>query len=181
MARHSLIPDSTFYICYLDDIKKPDILARFIENDRLCFFTGQIICNEIMKSRNYAIIKDNFNKKITMFDYYNYGEILRPLFSQEEIKKGEHEVIVISFIMNTENNDFTAILDDSAPRKFLEINFPKIAKFVEGTVGFTKSCYLKYNILTKEETLIILKLIQKSKFRIEDDIINNAIYEVGCS
>ena len=83
--------------------------------------------------------------------------------------------------MYSEETNFTAILDDSGPRRFFEKNFPNISKLVEGTVSFTKNCYMRYNVFTQEETLIILELIRESKFRIEDDIINKVISEVRCS
>lgn len=181
MSRHSLIPDSTFYICFLDDIEKPEFLIRIIENEKFHIFTGRVIKDEIKRSPNYQFLEQQITTRIKLFNYYLYGEILRPFFSQEEIKKGEHEVIVISFIMYSEDNNFTAILDDGGPRKFLEKNFPNISKLVEGTVGFTKNCYIKHNIFTQGETLIILDLIQKSKFRIGDEIISNVMSEVRCN
>ena len=57
-------------------------------------------------------LKQKIFQKIEMFSYYEYGEILRPLFSEEEMKKGEQEVIVISYILNFKKEHFIAILDD---------------------------------------------------------------------
>jgi predicted nucleic acid-binding protein len=181
MFTYSLIPDSTFYICFLDDIKKPEYLKKIIHNNNFNIFIGQIINNEIKKSNNYKSLEKDMGSKIKLFKYYQYGEILRPLFSKEEIKKGEHEVIVIAFILFSENEKFIAILDDIAPRNFIQKNFPKIYKSIEWTVGFIKNCFYKYKIFSKEETLIILKLIQNSKFRIDSGIISRIISEVRCS
>jgi len=72
-------------------------------------------------------------------------------------------------------------LDDIAPRKFIKKNFPKIYKSIEWTVEFTKNCYYEHKIFSKEETLIILELIQNSKFRIDSNIISKLISEVRCS
>ena len=181
MFHYSVIPDSTFYICYLDDINKPKYLNKIIQNDNFNIYIGQIINNEIKKSNNYITLENDIGSKIKIFEYYHYGEILRPLFSKEEIKKGEHEVIVIAFILFSEDKEFIAILDDIAPRKFIKKNFPKIYKSIEWTVEFTKNCYYEHKIFSKEETLIILELIQNSKFRIDSNIISKLISEVRCS
>ncbi len=181
MYTYSLIPDSTFFICYLDDIEKPEYLKKIIKNNKFNIFIGQIINNEIKKSNNYKSLEKDFGSKIKIFEYYQYGEILRPLFSREEIIKGEHEVIVIAFILFSEDEKFIAILDDIAPRKFIKNNFPQIYESIEWTVGFTKNCYYKHKIFSKEETLIILELIQNSKFRIDPEVICGLIYEVRCS
>ena len=52
MHTYSLIPDSSFYICFLDDIKKPEFLKKIIQNSNFNIFTGKIIKDEIKKSND---------------------------------------------------------------------------------------------------------------------------------
>jgi predicted nucleic acid-binding protein len=178
MNKRSIIPDSTFYICYLDDIKQPKFIVRILENDCFEFFTGPVIKGEIEKSKHHQLIKKTIEDHVQLFTYYQYGEVLRPFFSIGEIKKGENEVIVISYILFSQNRECTVILDDDSPRKFLQNHFPILAHCIEGTVGFTKNCHLKYRILQREETLSILTMIQQSKFRVNKEIVEEAMSQI---
>jgi len=180
MTKYSLIPDSSFYICFLDDIKEPKYITRLLKCDKFVCYTGPIIKKEIEKSLNYFHIENTINRDVFIFEYYNYGEILRPFFSINEIKKGENEVIVISYILYSQNRTFITILDDGDPRKFLKQNFPEIYNSVEGTITFTANCCIKNNIFSQEETLNILELIRKSKFRVDNKIVDEAIVKVRC-
>lgn len=180
MTKHNIIPDSTFYICFLDDIKEPKYIIKLIESDKFVCFIGPILKKEIENSINYSNIKNIINSNVFIFEYYNYNEILKPFFSINEIKKGESEVIVISYILYSQGYTFSAILDDDTPRKFLKKNFPEIFKFVEGTVTFMSNCCIKNKIYSQEETLYILELIRKSKFRIDEKIINETINNIRC-
>jgi hypothetical protein len=77
----------------------PQYLVRILNHEYFDFVTGKIILEEIERSPRYMIIKKEIERKVRVFEYLNYGEILRPFFSIEEIKKGEHEVIAISCIL----------------------------------------------------------------------------------
>lgn len=178
MEEVNIIPDSSFYICFLDDIKKPDYLLKIIKCDKFKFFTGFIIKEEIEKSSYYSKIEKIINLKIQIFKYYDYGEILRPFFSIEEIKEGEHEVIVISYILYLRDINFIAIIDDTTPRNFIQNNFPEIFKCIEWTINFLKKCNTDYKLYSKEEIISILQLIQNSKFRVKKEIVENVIKQI---
>ncbi len=173
----SIVADSSFFICFIDDIKKPQELSRILSFELFRFILCKIIMNEIGHCLTKEIDK-LIGSKTTEFDYYEYGNILMPLFSDYEIKKGEHEVIVTSFILNFLGEDFLFILDDNEARKFVQNNFRELLPFRKGTVGFIKTCHCQYGIFTKIEVIDLLKLIDKSEFRIDSRIIINTIKEI---
>lgn len=181
MAEITIIPDSSFYICFLDDIKKPDYILKIVEYSGFKFFTGMIIKREIEKSSFYCKIEKTINSKVQIFKYYNYGEILKPFFSLEEINEGEHEVIVISYILFLRNSKFIAIIDDANSRKFIHNNFPEIFKFIEWTISFLSNCYILYSIFPKKEIISILEMIQNSKFRVKKEVVEETIEQIRCS
>ncbi len=173
-----VVPDSSFYICFIDDINKPEYLAKILIHEFFTFVIGEKVKKEIMKSPHYSAIREILCNHTQYFEYYNYGEILRPFFSLDEIKKGEHEVIAISYILYLHKNTFIAILDDCAGRKFIDCNLPQISKNVTGTVGFIKLCYCNYHVFSKKETITILNLIKSSRFRVEEEVVDETLKEI---
>jgi predicted nucleic acid-binding protein len=173
------VADSSFYICFLGDVERPDILIKILQEDSFDFFTGPIIKNEIHKRRDSKSISDAFEARVVTMEYHNYGEIVRPLFSLEQMEKGEHEVFVISYIFHSQGRVFVAVLDDEGARSFLESRFPKIFENVRGTIGFLVICTIDKGLFSKEECTEVLELIKKSKFRARSIIIDEAIAEVG--
>lgn len=178
MRESLVVPDSSFYICFLDDIKRPDYLLRLLNFGILRFITGRLIKDEIAQSPNYPVLKDQFKVNVDEFEYYNYGEVLRPFFSIKEIKKGEHEVIAIAYILYFLGNQLIVIIDEVQPRKFVERNFPEIFRNLNGTVGFVGNCCCEYGLFSKDEGLNILKLIEHSKFRVDKKIIDEIVVRI---
>jgi predicted nucleic acid-binding protein len=176
-----IIPDSSFYICFIDDIEDCESLIEILKNKAFRFVIGIVVKGEIKKSKKYQIIEDYIENSILYFSETNYGELLKPLFSEEELRKGENEVITISYILFDLNYDFITILDDDEPRKFFLINFPEFADKLKGSIGFIKDCVCIQKIFTKDKGLNILACIKNSKFRIKKDIINDIIEKIkGC-
>ena len=173
-----IIPNSSFYLCFLDDIMAPQYLVRILNYEYFNFVTGKIILKEIERSPRYRIIKKEIERKVRVFEYLDYGEILRPFFSIEEIKKREHEVIAISCILYILEINFLAIIDDEQAIRFLKRNFPRIEHKITRTVGFMEECYRR-KIFSKEETINILELIKKSKFRVKKAIIEDIIKRIS--
>lgn len=179
MNNVNVVPDSSFYLCFLDDINAPQYLLQLLNARVFKFFLGKVIKTEIESSSNYKTVEKTIDSRVEIFEYYNYGEILRPFFSLEEIKKGDNEVIVISYVLYFLDLTFITILDDNKPRNFLRRNFPELYRRVVGTIGFIEKCSCQYKIFAKEEAITILNLIKKSKFRIKNEIVNNTIKRIG--
>ena len=162
-------------MCFLDDINQPMFLQSLFSNS-FSFFTTRILHDEIKKSKNYSKIKTD---RINQMNFsYNISEILRPFFGKNEILKGEHEVISFAYIYYEINPQFTIILDESGPRRFLKKNFSHLIKLMIGTVGFVGKCHCDYGIMSKKETLSLLQAIKVSKFRVSDNIISSVTNQV---
>lgn len=56
---NEIIADSSFYICFLDDINMPEMLTRLIS--KFDFIITPTIVKEIEISKNYKYIKGNSN------------------------------------------------------------------------------------------------------------------------
>lgn len=170
-----MIADSSFYICFLDDIACPSFL-NLVLSGPFQFLITPILHREIKQSRNYPKIQSGVITEMVF--PYNISEILKPLFGKEETLKGEHEVIAFAHVLYQTDKYFGIILDEAGPRKFLEKNFPYITHLMRGTAGFVKECHCDHNIISKKSALEILQNIRVSKFRISSKIISLAVTQV---
>jgi hypothetical protein len=83
-----IVPNSSFYLCFLDDIESPHYLARILNHERFDFVAGEKILEEVKRSSRYRLVERKVERRVKIFKYLNYGEILRPFFSVEEIERG---------------------------------------------------------------------------------------------
>lgn len=177
-ADYKILADSSFYICFLDDINRHDCLGKIvIEFD---FILPPIVNSEIQKSKNYSVIKNC--KDIVPFSlYYDVSSILKPFFGSQEIKKGEHEVIGYAYFLNENSDKFYFILDEDGPRKFVERYFPTLTPLMKGTAKFVGMCACEFYIMSKQEVREVLTLIENSPFRITKNILDKVrLYLEGC-
>jgi len=178
MTKVEVISDSTFYICFLDDIGYPEGLKKIISSGEFKFVIGPVVENEIGKSPNYHFIKSDLSKVREKPLSFNYGEIVRPFLGIDEIKKGEHEVIGIAIVYHLKGKDFILILDEDGPRSIIEKKLSGIKSKMTGTVGFISRCYCQYLIYDKEEAIDILERIRNSKFRVQSHIIDRILHKI---
>lgn len=171
-----IVADSTFYICFLDDIEKSDYLIRAMK--KFDFFMGRIVKTEISKSSSFSKIEGFIGNRITYFDYAEFGELLKPFFSSVEMSKGENEVIAISFILYQRRLDILVVIDDDGARKFVIRNVQEISDKMITTIGIVK--YLcEDGLFSKNETIDVLNMIKNSKFRVPKSVIEDCISEVS--
>jgi predicted nucleic acid-binding protein len=175
-----VVADASFYLFFLDDIKKPNYLIRIVSHFRFQFIVGKKVLDEVKTSESYSSINPTIDQWIQHFNLVYFGEILRPFFSLEEIKRGENEVIAISYILSELNYSFLIVLDDSSARKFVERMFPQIKDKMMGTLGFLKYCYCNERVLSKSEICEILTLMPNSKFRIKQETVDELRVSVRC-
>ena len=178
--RTKLIPDSSFFICFFDDLE--DLMG---EPERFGVFSlvAKEFCVEIpehvqyeadLKNRNY-----DFSDSISIVsidDFASGGLPFEPL--RLVIDQGEFEVIVLSYVCKTtQTDDFMFILDDETARKKVHQFLPVLSDHLIGTIGFMS--YLEGNhYLTPEFTINILNCIGKSKFRISHKILDSVIRKI---
>ncbi len=180
MEKIKVIPNSTFFICFLDDIERPESLSKIMTYEEFNFVLGRIVRNEISKSRNYQKISYHI-ENATLMEYEAFEEVLKPFMSSDEISRGEHEAIAIAYVMDYLGERVILVLDDEDARKFVSKNLKGLSGSMVGTIGFIKKCCCNYAIFDKNEAISILLGIKKSKFRINERIIEDVIKEIeGC-
>jgi len=163
-----IVADSSFYLCFLEDIKRPDILILMLAEFE--FAIGGKIHSEISRCEHYKSI--DANEHLTILSDYDFSEALRPFFSKYENIKGEGEAIALAVILFGLHKLDKLILDENEPRRWVENNLPHLIPIMIGTVGFIGKCCYEFHVLDKEESLQILSEIQKSPFRVTDKVLN---------
>lgn len=171
---NAIIADSSFYLCFLDDIEQPEVLQRLLDN--FDFLVTPIVYREIGKSTHFEHVKNH--PKIILVPRENLGEVLRPFFSQTEIEKGETEVIELAYQFYASNDPKFFIIDDEGPRLFVTRNLAYLERLMIGTVGFVGECYYQYRIFEKSEARTIVIVIGRSKFRISKEVINAVLSRI---
>ena len=166
-----IIADSSFYICFLDCIQDSKSLIRIIDNFKM--HLSKKILEEISKSPNFHKIQD---KKFNIFNNpnLNLGEALRPFVTEEQISKGEHEVIVLAYVFNGMGINFWVIIDEKSKRNLVKRIVPELSDKLLGTITFIELCNNEYHIFNKSESLIIFDKIASSNFRIKPELIKRA-------
>jgi len=164
---HNIIADSSFYLCFLDDINTPDFLYRII--DRFDFYITPLVEREIQIEKN-KFLKDN-KRMIRIGNYIDFGEILKPFLSKKIIDKGEHEVIGLGYHFFKIGLPFYLVIDDDEAREFVKKNLNPLFSFLHGTIGLIRLCCCHFKIFSNAETIAIFNKIENSKFRISKDIL----------
>lgn len=178
LTQELIIPDSSFFICFLDDIYEPILLKKIMISKELEIIMGEIVIGELEKSSEYHHISSLVESR-KVYDYFDYGELLKPFFSEDEILKGEHEVIVISYIHHSKGLFHFLIIDDRQQRRFINRVLSELETYLIGTVGFIMKIGITGLIITKDEAIYLLSSIKKSKFRINHVIVERAIKELS--
>jgi predicted nucleic acid-binding protein len=176
-----VIPDSSFFICFVDDLEgylpvadRIQVLATI--TGKFEFLVVPAVEQESHLQRLPAQIQDNLDLvKIPASGIQKDPsiELLRPLLG-----KGEHEVISCAQI-HLQKGDirFVFILDDGVARNLVKRILPALVNHMKGTVGFLGYCAIQ-KVLDKNGTIQLLTLIGKSKFRVDQATISTVITEV---
>jgi len=117
---NQIIADSTFYLCFLEDIKKPEVLTNIL--DKFDLLITPLVRKEVSLSGTFASIQSH--PKLILYPKENLGEALRPFFSQKQIQKGETEVIELAYDFYASGTPKLLILDDKQPRSFVLNHLP---------------------------------------------------------
>jgi len=169
-----ILADSSFFLCFLDDIEQPEVLKRVL--CKFEFLVTPLVYKEVNKSIHFKHVQNH--PKIILVPKENLGEALRPFFSKNEIEKGETEVIELAYLFYANNDPKIFIIDDDDPRLFVIRNLPYLEKLMIGTVGFVGDCYCEYGIFEKREASTIILLISKSKFRVSVEVIREVLFKI---
>lgn len=177
-----VIPDTSFFVYFLSDVHMPDLLDRLIRNSTYEFVLCKLVKDELRKGGH----KDFLTKYwpfMNTFSYYDISEALRPFFSESEITKGEHEVIVAAYIYHhVEGDRYLAVIDDNDAREYVRKNFPEIFQNVTGTLGFIVKSYCDHEVISYTDAETAIMAGRNSKFRIKEEVLRNLERElIRCS
>ena len=174
MTAIQFLADSSFYLCFLEDIEQPQVLIRIL--DKCDFLITPIVYKEVSKSDNFKNIQTH--PKMFLVQKQYLGEALRPLFSKKQIEKGETEIIELAYHLYADNTPKKFILDDKEPRLFVQRNLPYLKKLMIGTIGFVGECYYEYHIFEKGEASTTVVVIGKSNFRVSAEVIREVLAKI---
>jgi len=155
--KDSVVADSTFYSCCTCDIKRKDILFKFLSV--YSFFLGDKIVNELPE-----LLKNDsgFARLITIYNF-DYFQLIKPYFGRnlKHIHDGEYEAIGIGYLLNIQGKLSFLIIDDRRPNKFAKKHFSTLAPHVKGTIGFIQEACCEDQRISPEYALEFLMKIEK--------------------
>lgn len=173
----SIVADASFYLCFLEDIKQPQVLVQILDN--FLFYLPPAVFNEIRICKTFFHIKGHKNTQ--QVEGYDYGAILKPFVGRKQLDMGEAEAIALAYICQGVKKCDRLILDDGDARLFVQTNIPVLQKLMTGTVGFIGDCHCISALLGKQQAIDLLDVIGKSTFRIKDKDLSNIRKRIeGC-
>lgn len=162
------VADSTFYLCFLEDIKNTKELFNLLA--LFDFLMTPLVSKEVSRSEKYR--KIGGLPSIPVHDMnVDAAQLLRPLFTQKQIMKGETEVIILSYHLFQSNSLFKMLLDEHQPREFVRKALNELSSSMIGTVGLIGDCCCKYKYFSRDSSLWLLDEIEHSAFRVDSDIL----------
>ncbi len=90
----NVVADSSFYLCFLEDIQRPQYLESMLSAFK--FLVPPMVREEVSKCNNFKYVQRNPGFK-TGVVYSEAEEALRPLFSAKQWQKGEAQAIAMAF------------------------------------------------------------------------------------
>jgi predicted nucleic acid-binding protein len=170
-----VVADSSFYICFLEDIEHPEYLLAIVE--RLDFMITEGVFAEVSKCSSFENVRSGFRVKHTSLDP-DVSAVLRPLFSEAQWRRGEAEAIALGIWLLNDNLLSKLILDDEQARSFVERNVGSLTRLMTGTIGFIGFC-VEQEVMTRDTALQILLLIEGSNFRVSGEVLSNVRRRIG--
>jgi len=171
-----LIPDSSFFICFFDDLdyrQNPlyqDFLAGIFQ-----FFSVHIVPAVAAETLAFEHMSP-FNQKCHSplnVEIDSTAESLKLILG-----KGEFEVIHYSnSLLKNGDLDFLFILDDKRARDIVRSFFQNLLNHMTGTIGIIEYC-AAHRIHTPQICIRLLYDIQASGFRADATIIQNSVHKI---
>jgi len=150
----NIVADSTFYIFFFNDIKNTDHLNSILDSYNA--HIGPMIKDEIS---HHLELNEEINGKITniginvdfknILDQYQISLLNAFPGLQKWDKKGEFEVIGLSYLLQELESLKYLIVDDKAPYTFIKNQLKFINKNLTRTFGFLALGAMEDKLLTK--------------------------------
>lgn len=183
-----LVPDSSFFICFLDDLEGhlPIATRQKFMTDLFKSYDEVIVVpavkNEVYSLSNSGTITDYCHdpKCVELFENGYSNPVVELL--RGRLGKGELQVITYAnHKCISKDYDFRVIIDDLKARNMAMSVIPDLKNILTGTIGIIKTCAIS-NIYDARDSINLLKEIEKSPFRIKSYIIDETIktIKLGC-
>lgn len=152
----NVVADSSFYICYCNDINKNVFLNKLL--DIYSFHVGSCILRELPPE----LTECNIFQSSVNFTEFSFFEIVKPFFGRSDRHKddGEYEAIGLAYYLNTSSELKNLIIDEKRAYKFVKNNFPSLQPKLTRNIGFIVNCYKKDDVVTLRSIIDILETIK---------------------
>ncbi|MCZ7382161.1 MAG: hypothetical protein O8C64_11415 [Candidatus Methanoperedens sp.] len=158
MGEDGIVPDSSFYICFTNDLKRRECFYE-VANLYSVYIGRRIlkeICKEVSGDKNFLS-----TVRIINFDYY---ELIKPYFGRNEdhIDDGEYEAIGIAHFLAEKGYLKYLIIDETRAKNFVTKHFPYLINNTVGTIGFIRDSCCKDRKISTSKALGILNAIKEA-------------------
>ena len=152
----TVVADTSFYLCYHDDINKRDFLDVFL--DSYSFHLGPRILNELP----VALSKSDRFLSAIKFNDECFFELIKPYFGRSENHRndGEYEAIGLAYHLNFHFGLKYLIIDDKRAYNFVTANFTSLEHKLIRNIGFIVNSCKKDSIISLEMAIEILESIK---------------------
>ena len=152
----TVVADTSFYLCYHDDINKRDFLDVFL--DSYSFHLGPRILNELP----VALSKSDRFLSAIKFNDECFFELIKPYFGRSENHRndGEYEAIGLAYHLNFHFGLKYLIIDDKRAYNFVKANFTSLEHKLIRNIGFIVNSCKKDSIISLAMAIEILESIK---------------------
>ncbi|MCC4766335.1 hypothetical protein FXW07_06830 [Methanosarcina sp. DH1] len=156
MMIENVVADTSFYLCYYNDIRKNECLNIFLGS--YSFYLGSKILGELPKS----LAKSDSFLSVVNFNDESFFELVKPFFgrSTNHEKDGEYEAIGLAYHLNLHFGLKYLIIDDRRAYNFVAVNFKSLEHKLTRNIGFIVKSYKEDSTLSLKMTIEILESIQ---------------------
>jgi hypothetical protein len=158
MSSSCISSDSSFYICFSDDLDRRSLLDKVTSAYQ--FHLGDRIRSELPT----ALRRDAIFMSRLRHSSYDYFQIIKPFFGRNSRheKDGEYEAIGIGHHLNEQRILGYLILDDKRARTFVKTHFPNLQSRMVGTLGFIRDSCCQDGVVHPFEAISILDEIKST-------------------
>lgn len=152
----NIVADTSFYLCYYNDINKRDFLDIFLNT--YSFHLGPKIFKELPSELSEC---SKFQSS-TVFSEVSFFELIKPYFgrSKEHENDGEYEAIGVALHLNLHSNLKYLILDEKIAHNFVQSNFKSLTPKLKRNFSFIRDCYKIDSLISLSIAIEILETIK---------------------
>lgn len=157
MVTEGIAPDSSFFICFSNDLNRHELIHDTAT--MYSIYIGKRVLNETSQ-----IFEDETLRSMVAEIDVDYYEIVKPYFgrSEKHEEDGEYEAIGIAFFLYQKNDLRFLILDERRATKFTNRYFPELSESLVGTVGFIRDCCIVDRKISQDRAIEIFTAMKEA-------------------